>query len=369
MLLLTAFDYTKYPYKPLLSLLKIGDRTEIFYLYAKGSNRKIYDVTSDIFAIGNIVDSSQEPVYLNDAKSHIIAFNLRNNHNLYQLTAAIPTLSNNRYIELFNSIALVDLKPDRWRNLLGASSSTYISMERKPIFLDEIKVQPIYALDTYTGRSRCHNYNIQGAPEDTPIRTEDADNLFICCDWMAAEIRAAALLSHDELLNESFIKSDPHTMLSEELGIPRDECKRLYMRTIYSIDLDSPILEIYPKLKEWMQNQLNALERDGSLCSPLGRKFKLGSRDTKSVFNAVLQGTVAHAMQSSLIKLSDKLKAYMLTETHDSIIFSCRSGLVPHVIKEATQVMLRPLTEMDTFPLRVYVGRQWKKWKLYREYR
>jgi hypothetical protein len=62
-------------------------------------------------------------------------------------------------------------------------------------------------------------------------------------------------------------------------------------------------------------------------------------------------------------------REHLLAETHDSIIFSCRRGLIPHIVKAATDVMLKPLDGFPTFPLRVYIGKAWKKWKLYRDFR
>jgi len=243
-------------------------------------------------------------------------------------------------------------------------------MESRPLFVDEQRVYPRYSIDTFTGRSRCTNFNVQGAAEGTPIKTEERDNLFICLDWISADIRVAAYLSEDEYLSECFEKSDPYTWMSEALDLPREECKIAYLQTIYSLNLSSPILELFASLRGWMESQLKILDREGVLKTPLGRPFKISSdRDEKSVFNAVLQGTVAHAMQASLVRMTERLNKYLVTETHDSVVFSSRASLIPHVINTAVQIMIRPLDNFARFPLRVFVGKKWKKWKLYREYR
>jgi DNA polymerase I-like protein with 3'-5' exonuclease and polymerase domains len=201
-----------------------------------------------------------------------------------------------------------------------------------------------------------------------PIRTKDAEDFFICCDWISADIRVAAAISGDEELNESFIKSDPYTAMAEGLDLPRKECKIAFLKSIYSLDVESPILELFPTLHKWMVGQIAEMRAKRTLSTPLGRPFKLDSRDEKSVFNAVLQGTVAHAMQSSLCQM-EHARDHLLAETHDSIIFSCRRGLIPHIVKAATDAMLRPLEKLPRFPLRVYIGKAWKKWKLYKEFR
>jgi DNA polymerase I-like protein with 3'-5' exonuclease and polymerase domains len=203
----------------------------------------------------------------------------------------------------------------------------------------------------------------------TPIKTEHPDEIFICCDWISADLRAAAALSGDGELSDTYAKSDPYTILSEMLDIPREECKLAFFGVIYSLDVESPILDLFPVFKEWMKGQLASLAKNGYLNTPLGRRFKLGKRDEKSVFNAVLQGTVAHAMQSSLARMYDRLQDFLIAETHDSIILAAKRPLVPKVINEAVDIMLRPLKELPKFPLRVYIGKKWKQWKLYRDYR
>jgi DNA polymerase I-like protein with 3'-5' exonuclease and polymerase domains len=179
----------------------------------------------------------------------------------------------------------------------------------------------------------------------------------------------AAAVSGDKELNATFEKSDPYTVMANDLEIDRDECKIAFLRAIYSLDAESPILELFPTFKEWMYDQIYRLSSDGFLQTPLGRKFKLGSRDEKSVFNAVLQGTVAHAMQSSLSRMISLLGEHLLTETHDSVVLVGRPGIIPHIVKAVVDIMFEPLERFPTFPLRVYVGKVWKKWKLYKEYR
>jgi len=369
MIIFTAFD-SNTPPKPLVTFINDGEHNSTYPLYAKGTGKTLYEVNKTISQISEIITSSKTQVLLNNPKAHLYAFNILDTSKLNQLNIHVPNGASDKQLAmLFQTIISANPQPTKWRNLLGRSAEVYKVMESRELYLDEQRVYPSYELDTFTGRSRCTRYNMQGITNGTPINTGNDEDVLVCLDWIAADIRAAAAFSNDEYLNESFQKSDPHTMLSEALDIPRDECKRLYLRTIYSIDLESPILEVFPELREWMIKQAQKLAKDGYLSSLLGRRFKIGDRDEKSVFNAVLQGTVAHAMQSSLIRMAPELKKYLVTETHDSVVFASRPGLVPHIIKAASDIMIKPLDEFPRFPLRVYIGKVWKEWKFYRDFR
>lgn len=369
MIVLTAFDYNQNPPKPLITYINDNQNVKVYPLFIRGTKRTIYDVEQDIKTISKQIDMQTEGVLLNDAKSHIQTFSLTKN-DLYQLNPTIPsTLSQEQYLVVFNAIASNNNKLDKWRLLLGTASRAYISMEEREIYLDETLVHPRYTLDTFSGRSRCHDFNMQGLSDNTMIRT-NIDDLFVCFDWIAADIRAASMLSGDKTLLDSFKTSDPHTMLSKELDVDRAKCKIALMGAIYSLKLDSQILELFPTLREWMRNQLEKLDSDGCLSSPLGRVFRIGKgRDRKSVFNAVIQGTVAHAMQSCLASINELVGKYFFTETHDGIIISCRAGLIQHVVKAVSDAMIKPIESLDTFPFRISIGKSWKKWKLYKECR
>jgi DNA polymerase I-like protein with 3'-5' exonuclease and polymerase domains len=364
MIVLTIFDYHAHPPKPLATLI---DDT-YYNLYIKGTGKSLYNINKDLKEISSKIELNDGPVLINDPKSHIRAFSLKAFPHLHQINLSAPGLPSIKTERFLRAIASKTPQPEKWRQLLGESSAAYIQMEEKPLFVDEVRVYPRYTLDTFSGRSKCSNFNAQGAPATIPLKTDNPDDFYVCLDWVAADIRVAAALSQDEMLNDSFKESDPHTMLSEALEMPRDECKKLYLRTIYSLDLESPILELFPNLKEWMIKQLDTLGKQGYLTTHLGRRFKLGSRETKSVFNAVLQGTVAHAMHRSLIRTA-RLWRFLVTETHDSIVFAANQAMIPFVVREAVKVMIEPLENFPRFPLRVYIGKYWKKWKLLREYK
>lgn len=363
MQVLTAF--ANCPPQPIVTAI-YDDKVEVVPLYLKGTGRSLFDIESDIKAISDRINDSHS-VLLNDAKSHLRIFNL-GSVDLYQLNVNIPPKSRLRqYTRLFETLMPLNAKEDYWRKLLATASEAYITMEDRDVYLDEKRVYPHYSLDTFSGRSRCTNFNIQGAPEGVPIKTDD--ELFVCLDWISADLRVAAAMSGDDDLAEMFENSDPYSNIAELLNITRDECKILLLKTLYSIDINSPILDIFPTLKNWIKNRLEYLDNNGWLPSLLGRKFNIKTRDKLSVFNATLQGTVAHAMHSALNKMHKDLRRFLVTETHDSIVFSCNRGILTKLLRVATSMMTKPLDELPRLPLKAYIGKEWKRWKLYKVYK
>jgi DNA polymerase I-like protein with 3'-5' exonuclease and polymerase domains len=122
------------------------------------------------------------------------------------------------------------------------------------------------------------------------------------------------------------------------------------------------------------------MDTQGYLTSILGRKFYVHGdneqqilESRRQVFNAQMQGSVAHAMQNSLVRIHKKYPNCILTELHDSVVLCCKSPMAPQLIKDVSAIMLRPfdglLENNPVFPLRVSVGNKWRNWKELRVYR
>lgn len=372
MQIITVFDYNSYPYKPLISAITYKGKSRVFPLYLKGTGKSLWQVHNSIKSISDILKKYNDPIIMNDVKSHVRAFGDFGT-NSYQTNINMPQgLSFDKYEKLLGHLKDLNTDQDEWRNIAANCSQAYITMEDKLIFLGEERVHPIYGLDTYSGRSKCTNFNMQGTSENDDIRLDDTSELFVCFDWISADIRVAAFMSDDKELNKSFVKSDPYAELSRLLDLPRNQCKLIFLKSFYSLDIDSPIFQLFPDFQIWAGNQLRDLNENGYLASALDRKFTLNpddSRDERSVFNAVIQGTVAHAMQASLIKIMENTSRYLVSETHDSIVMACRPPLIPHLVNEVSNIMVKPLDDLPRFPLKVYIGKKWKKWKFYREFR
>jgi DNA polymerase I-like protein with 3'-5' exonuclease and polymerase domains len=106
----------------------------------------------------------------------------------------------------------------------------------------------------------------------------------------------------------------------------------------------------------------------------LGRKFRLAhAKNELAVLNGVMQGSVAHAMQSVVWKIWKSIGTRLITEIHDSLVVASSRQDVSDTIDLVSKVMLHPFKGIvDTnpaFPLKVSIGKKWKKWKLLRVYR
>jgi hypothetical protein len=190
---------------------------------------------------------------------------------------------------------------------------------------------------------------------------------------MAADIRVASLLSEDEELQNSFIKSDPYTnMLEYGYFENRDQCKLFLLKSINSLNISIELMKIYPKLCKWL-DLCSGITRmsDGYLESLLGKKFKVETaKNGLAVLNGAMQGSIAHAMHNVLRQAWDLYPTYVCAEIHDSIVLSVPRDpiVIKSVIADISNIMVRPfagyLDYNPFFPVRVSVGSKWKQWNL-----
>lgn len=309
-------------------------------------------------------------VYVNNFKKHLKFLNLPliDNYNVYSFNDAETDVS-----EEFLCRQILKMKKSKgakWQELLSCADIVYAFLENNKI-INGNKIEDFEYDYTFTGRSKCLKFNIQGA-SDNIYHTNIAFNNFICFDWIAADFRMAAILSNDKRLLNSFKTGDPYTNLRDELvkyteddSITRDDCKEQFLRCIYSIDLEHPILDLHPEFKLWMVSTIDKIKKNGYSSSMFGRKFYLSEdRDIKSVFNAIFQGSVAHVMHATLIQVFSKYKEYLVAEIHDSIVLSCEDYKIEEIINNVSKMMYRPFKDIDiVFPLKIKVGEEWKKWK------
>jgi hypothetical protein len=267
--------------------------------------------------------------------------------------------------------------PEMWQPIISNAQLVYQYLGAKGV-TDGVKIlRPIYGL-TFSGRSKTQGFNIQGATDSDIIKHVDVmNNTLIHLDWIAADIRVAGLMSADHRLNESFIASDPYTYMAKELDhaeVTRDKCKQELLSSLYALNPDNPTLDFYGDLQRWMKDHSKLIKANGYAESLLGRKFWIApGRSDKSVFNAIVQGSVAHAMQLTLYRLFRAMAGYLITEIHDSVVLACEATRAGEVIKKAVSIMRCPfegvIEENPVFPVRVSVGVDWKQWQLYKVFR
>lgn len=375
----TIFDYTKDKPKPLQAVVQDhtgGFKHFIFFLPGTGIKlNKIYENISEFVKI-----IKTQTILLNDFKAHLQGFDLdlSYEYNVYDITIDKKfdfNLNAEDGCKFLQKVISAYREPQKYQRIFADAQIAYQYLENKKILWNSQIVVPKYDF-AFSGRSKTLLHNIQGSTESDDIRHIDGYEYLVHFDWVSADMRVASFMSGDPDMEESFINSDPYTKSSQELGISRDECKTMFLASTYSLSVDSPIIQTYPTYKQWMMDKIDEMNKSGVLYSILGRSFKINGEDRsgKSVFSGMIQGSVAHAMQSCLYKIFKSRYIFnLLTETHDAITMSCKKDDLKGMIESVSTIMLRPLryvVDNDvSFPVKVYIGKRWKKWEFYKEYR
>lgn len=277
--------------------------------------------------------------------------------------------------KLIDSIKLIPDKP--YQTVLAKAQSVYAGMNKTGLMLNYTKVQPEWSWNTFSGRSKTVNFNVQGWSDPDVIYqpTIPYNCVHIHFDWICADFRVAAIMSGDKVLNQAFLDSDPYTYLSKELSgcgdELREEAKLLFLKVVNSLDHnDETINKVYPELCVWLRKTLNDLRKAGFSTNILGRPFRIKQdRSERSIFNAILQGSVANAMQCVLWKVRNQFPTYLVTDIHDGLVLSVPkdSMIVKHVVDVVGKMFFRPFEDVlngdITFPYKVSVGNRWKEWK------
>lgn len=375
-------------------ILRKGEK-HLFNLYGKGSDTTLQEVEDNKAAIAAIINNAVAnniPIITSDFKRILNAFPIeiaqRIDYSVYDLCWETDCGTK----DCKAARAIIDKVLDRlgttkyrdWQRIYANAAVVYQALENRGVTIGLIHHKPLWAQNTYSGRSKNLQVNIQGQDGNEFLANpsgEDGD-VFIYFDWMAADIRVAAALSGDELLNESFKTSDPYThleqLLTDDFGtISRSECKLQLLQAINSFNFSHPILEsVYRQLGVWLRESKRKLDEFGELKSILGRKFQVAkarNQNPLAVQNGVLQGSVAHAMQLTVKRVWDTYGSSLLCEIHDSIAMTSKPEYVPSMIRGVVDMMTRPfrgvLDSDPFFPVKVSIGKKFRKWKPIRIYR
>ena len=372
---ITSFNYSKHPYEPLITTVvnnKYCGSTDLFIPHTGLTIKQIQD---NLSTIGKIITSGS--CCVNDFKAHIKLFPIDRSavHNVYDLCLPKIKVKSKQQLEKI-AVSLVDFRPEQWQKLLASVSPVYQYLEDQIIYNGYRRSYPIYSLDTFTGRSKTTGFNIQGTTDGDDIRLSSDDYVFIHFDWIAADARMASHMSQDQNFEESFKTSDPYQWISNYLkakDLSRDRCKSEFLQAFYSLDVNAPVLDIFPELRQWMRDKIIEMRKIGYLTSIMGRRFYLKDDNDLSVFNSQFQGSVAHAMQAALVKIYERYPNNIITEVHDSIIMYCHQSMVKSVINNVSEIMIDPLCGLvdkaPRMPFKVSIGDKWRKWVRFKEYR
>lgn len=354
---------------------------EFLPLYIKGTGLSIKEINKNIDKIIQIMQT--EEVIVDDVISHLLKINgqlpiitPKTNHQLYeaylQSDNKTPESITDAKKILLKKMIQMPKKPAPWMRVKAGAGVVYAHLTSKGILCGPRHVYPYYDMGVLSGRSRTQNFNIQGTTDKDPIKHVNLNYThFICFDWVSADLRMAGLLSIDQFINDTFKESDPYSVIEKLLSInniTRNDCKLELLQSIYKADLSCPLLEFMPGLKAWLAQKCEDFNNNYNFRTILGMPIPKNSIRTS--INGIIQGSVAEALQSALIKIGEFNVDCILTEIHDSLIIMAREKEIPKTIKKIVPIMMQPFDNAAiSLPVKVSIGKKWKQWKKYRIYR
>lgn len=256
-----------------------------------------------------------------------------------------------------------------------------------------------------TGRLSSNNPNLQ----NIPIRTErgrqirkafvarDENYTLVSADYSQIELRVIAALCGEENMIKAFQnKEDIHkSTASKVFNVPLEEVtreQRSHAKTVNfgiiygvsafglsnqtnlsrkeSADLIEAYYQTYPKLKSYIQDQVDFARDNGYVQTIVGRRRYLKDINSQNAIvrggaernavNAPIQGSAADIIKIAMINIHKKLtdenwKSKMLLQVHDELVFDVHNDeldaiqpMIKHEMENAFQL---------TVPLEVEIGK------------
>jgi DNA polymerase-1 len=274
-----------------------------------------------------------------------------------------------------------------WR-MLSKLRSTYTEALQAAIKPETGRAHTSYMMaGAQTGRLSSTDPNLQ----NIPVRTEEGrkireafiaedGNVLVSADYSQIELRILAHMADIPALKQAFKDGlDIHAMTASEMfGVPiqgmdpmvRRQAKAINFGIIYGISgfglarqLGIPQAEAseyikqyfkrFPGIRQYMDETKDFARETGFVRTAFGRKINLPDMKAKGparafaerqAINAPLQGTAADIIKRAMIRMPEALagaglKARMLLQVHDELVFECPEKEAEKLIKVAQDTM------------------------------
>ena len=260
-----------------------------------------------------------------------------------------------------------------------------------------------------TGRLSSNNPNLQ----NIPIRTErgkqirkafiprDQEHLLLAADYSQIELRIIAALSEEDNMIAAYKEgADIHAATAAKVfNVPlesvsreqRSHAKTVNFGIIYGVSafglsnqtdlsraeskaLIDTYYESYPKLKAYMNSQVNFARENGYVETVLGRRRYLkdinannaivrGAAERNAV-NAPIQGSAADIIKLAMIAVQkalddQKLRTKMLLQVHDELVFDVYKPELEQVKALVKSAMENAFTLTVPLDVELGVGENW----------
>jgi DNA polymerase-1 len=239
-----------------------------------------------------------------------------------------------------------------------------------------------------TGRLSSNDPNLQ----NIPVRTEEGRKIrrafvaekgwrFVSCDYSQIELRLLAHVADIKELKAAFTDGkDIHAITASEVfGVPvagmdrdvRDRAKAINFGIIYGISpfglarqlripqgeakrLIDSYFEHYPGIRDYTERTKAFARKNGYVTTIFGRRCytpgindknrAMASFSERAAINAPLQGAAADIIKRAMVRMGDAiahagLKARMLLQVHDELVFEAPSGEAEKTASVAKRVM------------------------------
>ena len=257
---------------------------------------------------------------------------------------------------------------------------------------------------TTTGRLSSTNPNLQNIPVRTDrgklIRKsfipKDKNYTLLCADYSQVELRIIAFLSGDSNMKNAFINNEDihrstaarvfNVNIDDVNEEQRRNAKIVNFGIIYGVsafglsnqtdltrseskEIINNYFKSYPKLKEYMSDQISFARDNGYVETILKRKRylpEINSRNAilrssaeRNAINTPVQGSAADIIKLSMIKIDHEfekrsLSSKLLLQVHDELVFDVHLTEIDIVKKIITDNM-ESVIQMDV-PLKVDIG-------------
>ncbi|MBU0629688.1 MAG: DNA polymerase I [Candidatus Margulisbacteria bacterium] len=257
---------------------------------------------------------------------------------------------------------------------------------------------------TATGRLSSSDPNLQNIPArgdwGKRLRSvfipEKTDRLILAADYSQIELRVLAHLSSDPVLLEAFNQgTDIHQRTADELGISRADAKTVNFGIIYGISdfglakqlkVKRPeaagIIERYfakhQGVKAFIDKTIKEAKENGYVTTMLGRKRPvpdinspnagLRSATERMAINTPVQGSAADLIKLAMITTNQQLtthnlKAKMIMQVHDELVFECPAEEADTVKKIVVQEMENAVKLSVPVKVDIGAGKNWAEAK------
>jgi DNA polymerase-1 len=295
---------------------------------------------------------------------------------------------------------------------LNKLKSTYIDALPKLVDPGTKKVHTSFnQTATETGRLSSSNPNLQNLPIKTDLgkRIREAIIAFshhsylLSCDYSQIELRILAHISQDKTLITAFKEdSDIHKKTAsliyglDEKDITdsmREMAKRVNFGIVYGLsafglsrDLTISLEEAqgfidayfarYPKVKEYIDEQIARAEKEGFVTTILGRRRYLPQIKNNNQFirqlaqrqavNTPIQGSASDIIKLAMVEIHNQirnagLKGRMILQIHDELVFDVPEGELKEFITLIKDKMEHVLKLDVPIKVDIKVGRNWSQ--------